>query len=61
MRRTGLSFLTFHIAADAMKGVPMMAAGEKTGAFDASPLNRQRCPDCSGTAELRIGSAACAP
>jgi DnaJ-class molecular chaperone len=29
---------------------------EKTGAFDARSLNQQRCPDCSGTGELRIDS-----
>lgn len=34
----------------------MSAANEKTGAFDASELNQVRCPDCSGTGELRIDS-----
>ncbi len=29
---------------------------EKTGAFDASQLSQARCPDCSGTGELRIDS-----
>jgi DnaJ-class molecular chaperone len=29
---------------------------EKTGVFDASKLNQQRCPECSGTGELRIDS-----
>jgi DnaJ-class molecular chaperone len=29
---------------------------EKTGAFDASALNQGRCPECSGTGELRIDS-----
>jgi DnaJ-class molecular chaperone len=34
----------------------MSAANEKTGVFDASKLNQTRCPDCSGTGELRIDS-----
>ncbi len=34
----------------------MSPANEKTGAFDASQLNQVRCPDCSGTGELRIDS-----
>ena len=34
----------------------MTGATEKTGAFDASQLSRQRCPDCGGTGELRIES-----
>ena len=29
---------------------------ESTGAFDASKLNQQRCPDCGGSGELRIDS-----
>ena len=29
---------------------------ERTGVFDASKLNQQRCPDCSGTGELRYDS-----
>ena len=33
-----------------------MADNEKTGVFDASKLNQVRCPDCSGTGELRIDS-----
>lgn len=34
----------------------MTGSSEKTGAFDASKLNQQRCPDCGGTGELRIDS-----
>lgn len=34
----------------------MAADNEKTGVFDASKLNQMRCPDCSGTGELRIDS-----
>ena len=34
----------------------MSASSEKTGVFDASKLNQMRCPDCSGTGELRIDS-----
>ena len=34
----------------------MTAPNETTGAFDASLLNQMRCPDCSGTGELRIDS-----
>ena len=34
----------------------MSAPDEKTGVFDASKLNQVRCPDCSGTGELRIDS-----
>ena len=33
-----------------------MATDEKTGVFDASKLNQQRCPECGGTGELRIDS-----
>jgi len=33
-----------------------MATEEKTGVFDASKLNQQRCPDCGGTGELRFDS-----
>ncbi len=29
---------------------------DKTGIFDAAKLNQMRCPDCSGTGELRIDS-----
>ena len=31
-------------------------ANEKTGVFDASKLNQIKCPDCSGTGELRYDS-----
>lgn len=31
-------------------------ANDKTGVFDASQLQQQRCPDCGGTGELRIES-----
>jgi DnaJ-class molecular chaperone len=34
----------------------MSGTNEKTGAFDAGKHNQQRCPDCSGTGELRIDS-----
>ena len=34
----------------------MPSDSEKTGVFDASKLNQQRCPDCSGTGELRYDS-----
>ena len=34
----------------------MASSNETTGAFDASSLNRPRCPECSGTGELRIDS-----
>jgi DnaJ-class molecular chaperone len=34
----------------------MADSNEKTGAFDARQLNQQRCPDCSGSGELRIES-----
>ncbi|MRD45898.1 hypothetical protein [Caenimonas koreensis] len=34
----------------------MSAGNEKTGVFDASKLNQTKCPDCSGTGELRIDS-----
>lgn len=33
-----------------------MTGTEKTGAFDASQLSQQRCPDCGGTGELRFES-----
>ena len=33
-----------------------MPSNEKTGVFDASKLNQQKCPDCNGTGELRIDS-----
>jgi DnaJ-class molecular chaperone len=29
---------------------------QKTGTFDAAKLNQMRCPECSGTGELRIDS-----
>ena len=29
---------------------------ERTGAFDARDLSAKRCPDCSGTGELRFDS-----
>ncbi|MEJ5988588.1 hypothetical protein WG902_01215 [Ramlibacter sp. PS3R-8] len=32
------------------------ATEERTGAFDARDLDATRCPDCSGTGELRIDS-----
>lgn len=31
-------------------------AGEKTGVFNLRDLGGLRCPDCSGTGELRIDS-----
>jgi len=34
----------------------MSASSEKTGTFEAGKLNQARCPDCSGTGELRIDS-----
>jgi DnaJ-class molecular chaperone len=34
----------------------MTGSNEKTGVFDASQLNQQRCPECGGTGELRIDS-----
>ena len=34
----------------------MAASIQDTGAFDAAALNQSRCPDCSGTGELRIDS-----
>ena len=34
----------------------MSTAHEKTGAFDVSKLNQARCPDCSGSGELRFDS-----
>ena len=37
-------------------GGQAMTNNEKTGVFDAGKLNQQRCPDCSGTGELRIDS-----
>ena len=35
-----------------------MSAGmeEKTGVFDVSQLNQNRCPECGGSGELRIDS-----
>ena len=34
----------------------MSTDNEKTGAFDVSQLNQARCPDCSGSGELRFDS-----
>lgn len=34
----------------------MGASIQDTGAFDATALNYSRCPECSGTGELRIDS-----
>jgi DnaJ-class molecular chaperone len=34
----------------------MSSSTEKTGVFDASKLSQARCPDCSGTGDLRIDS-----
>ena len=34
----------------------MTTSNEKTGVFDAGKLNQAKCPDCSGTGELRIDS-----
>ena len=34
----------------------MAETNEKTGAFDVGKLNQGKCPDCSGTGELRIDS-----
>ena len=34
----------------------MDGSTEKTGVFDAGKLNQMKCPDCSGTGELRIDS-----
>lgn len=34
----------------------MAGTDEKTGVFDASKLNQQKCPECSGTGEYRIES-----
>ena len=34
----------------------MAESNEKTGAFDVGTLNQGKCPDCSGTGELRIDS-----
>jgi DnaJ-class molecular chaperone len=34
----------------------MTGSNDKTGVFDASKLNQAKCPDCSGTGELRIDS-----
>jgi DnaJ-class molecular chaperone len=34
----------------------MGTSTERTGAFDASQLDHARCPDCTGTGELRIDS-----
>ena len=34
----------------------MAESNEKTGVFDVGTLNQGKCPDCSGTGELRIDS-----
>ena len=34
----------------------MTEANERTGVFDAGKLNQVKCPDCSGTGELRFDS-----
>ena len=34
----------------------MVTSIQDTGAFDAIALTHARCPDCSGTGELRIDS-----
>jgi DnaJ-class molecular chaperone len=34
----------------------MTDINQKTGVFDVGKLNQARCPDCSGTGELRIDS-----
>ena len=34
----------------------MSTSTQDTGAFDAAALNHSRCPECSGTGELRIDS-----
>lgn len=34
----------------------MSATDDKTGVFNLRDFNRQPCPDCSGTGELRIDS-----
>jgi DnaJ-class molecular chaperone len=34
----------------------MTGSNERTGVFDAGKLNQVKCPDCSGTGELRIDS-----
>ena len=34
----------------------MAGTEERTGVFDASKLNQQKCPDCGGTGEFRIES-----
>jgi len=34
----------------------MAGTDEKTGVFDASKLNQQKCPECGGTGEFRIES-----
>lgn len=34
----------------------MAGTADKTGVFDASKLNQQKCPDCGGTGEFRIES-----
>lgn len=33
-----------------------MVNDDRTGAFDASNLNQQKCPDCGGTGERRFES-----
>lgn len=34
----------------------MADTNDKTGVFDASKLNQRKCPDCSGTGEIRYDS-----
>ncbi|HZY16593.1 MAG TPA: hypothetical protein VFE74_08180 [Ramlibacter sp.] len=34
----------------------MAPSNDETGVFDLRKLNQDRCPDCSGTGELRIDS-----
>ncbi len=34
----------------------MAESNDKTGVFDLGQLNQAKCPDCSGTGELRIDS-----
>ena len=34
----------------------MSGSTDRTGVFDAAKLNQMKCPDCSGTGELRFDS-----
>ena len=34
----------------------MGSSNDRTGVFDVAKLNQAKCPDCSGTGELRIDS-----